>query len=72
MKVVALAFLLAVVVIVDCTHTFMGTNVLRPLIYHHSAEYGSKVFRKRVENLYYSLPPVPANAGRSIQVIYLI
>ncbi|XP_022824535.1 uncharacterized protein LOC111355046 [Spodoptera litura] len=69
MKVVALAFLLAIVVIVDCSHTFMGTNVLRPLIYHHNVEYGSKVFRKRVENLYYSLPAVPANAGRSIQGI---
>lgn len=68
MKLCALAFLLAAVVYVQCDHTFLGTNVLRPLVYHHDVEYSSKVFRKRVENLYFALPAVPSNFGRSIQV----
>ncbi|XP_075979472.1 uncharacterized protein LOC142978786 [Anticarsia gemmatalis] len=69
MKVYALVLLVAAVAIVECGHTFLGTNVNRPMVYHHQAEYGSKVFRKRVENLYYMLPQVPSNFGRSIQGI---
>ncbi|XP_013183706.2 uncharacterized protein LOC106129647 [Amyelois transitella] len=57
------------VVIVECGHTFMGTSVLRPLVYHHSAEYSAKVFRKRIENMYFSLPPQYVQEQRSIKGI---
>ncbi|KAJ8714432.1 hypothetical protein PYW07_002657 [Mythimna separata] len=69
MKLYALAFLLAAVVFVECNHTFLGTNVNRPLVYHHDVQYGSKIFRKRVENMYFALPQVPSNIGRAIQGI---
>ncbi|KAL4710955.1 hypothetical protein ACJJTC_017920 [Scirpophaga incertulas] len=61
---VALAF-----VAVECGHTFMGTNVQRPQVYHNSVRYSSLVFRKRIENLYYVLPTLPSSAGRVIQGI---
>ncbi|CAB3244096.1 unnamed protein product [Arctia plantaginis] len=54
---------------VECHNTFIGTNVQRPLVYHHNVEYSSKVFRKRVENLYFMMPQIPANTGRAIQGI---
>ncbi|CAH0587921.1 unnamed protein product [Chrysodeixis includens] len=66
---VSILLVLAAVVIVECSHTFMGTSVQRPLVYHHNAQYSSKVFRKRIENLYYAMPAVPSNFGRVIQGI---
>nr|BAA34219.1 MBF2 [Samia cynthia] len=69
MKLLLLVSLITFIVIVDCTHTFLGTSVLRPLIYHHDVQYSSKIFKKRVENLYFSLPSVPTNYGRTIQGI---
>uniref|UniRef100_A0A2A4JML9 MBF2 n=1 Tax=Heliothis virescens TaxID=7102 RepID=A0A2A4JML9_HELVI len=70
MKVLSIVLLLAAVVLaVECSHTFLGTNVLRPMVYHHNVQYSSKVFRKRVENMYFALPAVPSNAGRAIQGI---
>ncbi|XP_026727719.1 uncharacterized protein LOC113493886 [Trichoplusia ni] len=65
----AIFLVLAVVVIVECSHTFMGTSVQRAMVYHHDVQYSSKLFRKRVENLYYSMPAVPSNFGRVIQGI---
>ncbi|XP_053619803.1 uncharacterized protein LOC128680585 [Plodia interpunctella] len=68
MKCVILLFLIGVV-IVHCGHTFLGTSVLRPLVYHHNAEYGAKIFQKRVENIYYSLPEKFLRERRSIKGI---
>ncbi|RVE54240.1 hypothetical protein evm_001067 [Chilo suppressalis] len=62
-----IALLLAAVAVVECGHTFVGTNVMRPQVYHSNVYYSSLVFRKRIENLYYVLPTLPANAGRVIQ-----
>ncbi|CAG9790812.1 unnamed protein product [Diatraea saccharalis] len=64
-----IGFLLVVVAVVECGHTFIGTNVQRPQVYHNMVRYDSLVFRKRIENLYYTLPALPANAGRAIQGI---
>jgi hypothetical protein len=64
-----IAFLLALAfAVVECGHTFMGTNVQRPQVYHNSVKYSSYVFKKRIENLYYVLPTLPSSAGRVIQV----
>ncbi|CAH0399564.1 unnamed protein product [Chilo suppressalis] len=63
-----IALLLAAVAVVECGHTFVGTNVMRPQVYHSNVYYSSLVFRKRIENLYYVLPTLPANAGRVIQL----
>ncbi|XP_046966730.1 uncharacterized protein LOC124534762 [Vanessa cardui] len=49
--------LIAAFVIAECTHTFMGTNVFRQLVYHKNARYSSKFLRKRVENITISIPP---------------
>ncbi|XP_004934347.2 uncharacterized protein LOC114240949 [Bombyx mandarina] len=69
MKLQIVVLLLAAAVIVECGHTFVGTSVNRPLVYHHDVQYSSKMFRKRVENLHFSLPHVPSIFGRSIQGI---
>ncbi|KAJ0175259.1 hypothetical protein K1T71_009400 [Dendrolimus kikuchii] len=69
MKVALVVCFFAAFVLVECGHTFLGTNVQRHMIYHHDVQYSSKFLRKRVENLYFSLPAVPSNFGRSIQGI---
>ncbi|XP_073960008.1 uncharacterized protein [Choristoneura fumiferana] len=60
-------FLLSVIVMVECNHLFFGTNVNRPMVYHKNAEYSSKVFRKRVENVYVSVPSLYNGTPRPIQ-----
>ncbi|XP_028169352.1 uncharacterized protein LOC114359258 [Ostrinia furnacalis] len=61
--------LLVLVALVECKHTFMGTNVLRPQLYHAIITHHALVFRKRVENLSYTIPNLAGNAGRTIQGI---
>ncbi|XP_004929726.1 uncharacterized protein LOC101746808 [Bombyx mori] len=69
MKLQIIILVLAAVVIVECGHLFVGTNINRPMVYHHNAKYDAKLFRKRVENLHYVLPQVPSTIGKSIQGI---
>ncbi|XP_023943147.1 uncharacterized protein LOC112049492 [Bicyclus anynana] len=60
------AFVLALVII-ECSHTFLGTNVLRQQVFHKNVKYGSNMFRKRVEYLNFTMPAL--YTGRSIQGI---
>ncbi|CAK1542329.1 unnamed protein product [Leptosia nina] len=57
MKSLLCLFIIAIVVFVECNHTFMGTNVYRPLIFHKNVKYSSNLWRKRVENFTYTVPP---------------
>ncbi|XP_023943157.1 uncharacterized protein LOC112049501 [Bicyclus anynana] len=53
---VFIAVLVAAVVITDCSHTFLGTNVLRQQIFHRNVKYSSYLFQKRVEYLNFTVP----------------
>lgn len=68
MKIYVFLFLLAVVVVVKCGHTFLGTSVQRKLIYHKDAKYPSKLFQKRIENVNYTIPFSSHQYSPSIQV----
>lgn len=70
MKLETLVFLSLAVVLVHCGHTFWGTNIQKQLFYRTTAQYSSKIFQKRVEYLNYTLPQLPQNYGRFIQVRY--
>ncbi|CAH0725054.1 unnamed protein product, partial [Brenthis ino] len=65
---VCLSILIAAIVVVECSHTFVGTSVFRQLVYHKDAKYSANLVRKRVENITYTLPPT-YGYGRSIQGI---
>uniref|UniRef100_A0A2A4JL79 MBF2 n=1 Tax=Heliothis virescens TaxID=7102 RepID=A0A2A4JL79_HELVI len=71
MKVHTAILLLAAVIFVECGHTFMGTSVLRPQVYHKEVRFSSRFFHKRVEYLNYTLPAYGGypGAGGSIQGI---
>ncbi|XP_022129275.2 uncharacterized protein LOC111003188 [Pieris rapae] len=56
MKVLVYLFVIAVFVFVECNHTFMGSNVFRPLLFHRNVRYTSNLWRKRVENFTYTIP----------------
>ncbi|XP_047506038.1 uncharacterized protein LOC125050325 [Pieris napi] len=56
MKVLLYLFVIAVFVFVECKHTFMGSNVFRPLLLHRNVRYSSNLWRKRVENFTYTIP----------------
>lgn len=71
MRFCILFLLVATFFIVECRHTFLGTNVGRPLVHHYQVQYNEYAFRKRVENLYYALPATPMMPGRVIQVFTL-
>ncbi|CAH2243546.1 jg1593 [Pararge aegeria aegeria] len=62
------AALVAAVVIIECSHTFMGTNVLRQQVLHRDVKYSSRMFRKRVELFNFTMP-ASFGYGRSIQGI---
>ncbi|XP_034833671.1 uncharacterized protein [Maniola hyperantus] len=62
-----LAALVAAVVITECKHTFMGTNVHKRNVFHMCVNYGSYTFQKRVEQLKFTMPS--HFYGRSIQGI---
>ncbi|XP_045775410.1 uncharacterized protein LOC123874211 [Maniola jurtina] len=62
-----LAALVAAVVIIECKHTFLGTNVQRQKVFHKNVKYGSYMFQKRVETLKFSMPNT--FYGRAIQGI---
>ena len=66
---VSLSVLVAVVVLVECTHTFYGSNTFGNLVYHKDAKFSANMFRKRVENITYVLPS-NIGYGKSIQVIF--
>ncbi|XP_045500921.1 uncharacterized protein LOC123698360 isoform X4 [Colias croceus] len=56
MRLLFTCLLVAVLVYVECNHTFMGSNVFRPLLFHRTIHYGSHMFSKRVENFSFSTP----------------
>ncbi|XP_059056140.1 uncharacterized protein LOC131850011 [Achroia grisella] len=60
---------LIAVVVVECGHTFLGTNIQRPLVQHHRAKYNSNIFRKRVEYYNFTLPRNYIIVGGSIKGI---
>ncbi|XP_026727769.1 uncharacterized protein LOC113493933 [Trichoplusia ni] len=64
MKVFTIVMLLAAVIFVECGHTFMGTNIMRPVLLHQDVKYPSRMFRKRVEFFNYTMPMF---YGRTIQ-----
>ncbi|KAJ8714431.1 hypothetical protein PYW07_002656 [Mythimna separata] len=68
MKAYSLVLLLVSVFFVNCDHTFMGTSVMRPLLYHGEAKFPSRVFQKRIEFFNYTVPAVPGYT-RTIQGI---
>ncbi|XP_045450059.1 uncharacterized protein LOC123658801 [Melitaea cinxia] len=49
--------LIAAVIIAECSHTFMGTNVLRERVFSRKVQYDSYFLRKRVENITIVIPP---------------
>ncbi|XP_023943297.1 uncharacterized protein LOC112049583 [Bicyclus anynana] len=53
---VFIAVLVAAAVITDCSHTFLGTNVLRQQVFHRNVKYNSYTFQKRVEYLNFTIP----------------
>ncbi|KAF9424492.1 hypothetical protein HW555_000303 [Spodoptera exigua] len=65
----SIAIILAVVVASECGHSFLGTNFLRPLVFHKEVRYPAKVLQKRIENFNFTLPAVPGVYSRSIQGI---
>ncbi|CAH2087166.1 unnamed protein product [Euphydryas editha] len=50
------SIIIAAVIIVECSHTFMGTNVMRELVYTRKVHYDSYFLRKRVENVTITVP----------------
>uniref|UniRef100_S4PFS4 Uncharacterized protein n=1 Tax=Pararge aegeria TaxID=116150 RepID=S4PFS4_9NEOP len=60
-----LPLLVLAVVIVECSHTFMGTSVFRQLVFHQEVRYGGN---RGYETLNYSLPAT-FGYGRTIQGI---
>ncbi|XP_013140585.1 PREDICTED: uncharacterized protein LOC106104932 [Papilio polytes] len=56
MKIFIVSFLIAAVVIVECSHTFMGTSVQKELVYQRTVKYSSKMFQKRVETVNITIP----------------
>ncbi|CAH2243545.1 uncharacterized protein LOC120632644 [Pararge aegeria] len=62
------AALVAAVVVIECSHTFLGTNVLRQKVFHRNIKYDSYMLRKRVEFLNFTMP-TKYGYGRSIQGI---
>ncbi|XP_045775440.1 uncharacterized protein LOC123874247 [Maniola jurtina] len=62
-----LAALVAAVVITECKHTFLGTNVQRQEVFHENKRYFSRFFEKRVEDLRFRMPY--SFYGRAIQGI---
>ncbi|KOB70201.1 Uncharacterized protein OBRU01_15707 [Operophtera brumata] len=48
MKAVFFTFLVATIVVVQCNHLFLGTNVNRPMVHHQRVERSAKVFRKGI------------------------
>ncbi|XP_030021264.2 uncharacterized protein LOC115440900 [Manduca sexta] len=66
MKLYILGLLLAVVVVTECGHTFMGTNVMRRQAHYAKMRFGANTFSKRIEYFNYT---VPHNLNQSIQGI---
>ncbi|XP_030021266.2 uncharacterized protein LOC115440901 [Manduca sexta] len=56
MKLYILGMLLAVVVVTECGHTFMGTNVMRRQAHHATVKFGANMFTKRIEYVNYTMP----------------
>ncbi|XP_026326128.1 uncharacterized protein LOC113234835 [Hyposmocoma kahamanoa] len=67
MKFATLFILSLAVILVNCGHTFMGTNVQKQLLYRTTAKYSANMFTKRIEYMNYTMPNLPAYLGRYIQ-----
>ncbi|XP_047535441.1 uncharacterized protein LOC125069883 [Vanessa atalanta] len=55
------------IVIVACSHTFMGTNVFRQQVHRRDVRFSPNYIRKRVENITFAIPAT--SYWRSIQGI---
>ncbi|CAH2230454.1 uncharacterized protein LOC120632657 [Pararge aegeria] len=55
-------------VVVECSHTFMGTSVFRQLVFYQYVKYRGNTLSKRIEYLNYTLPAT-IGYGRTIQGI---
>ncbi|CAK1581240.1 unnamed protein product [Parnassius mnemosyne] len=66
MKLFIVGLLIAVIVIVECSHTFMGTNVQRELAFHQTVKYSAYMFQKRIEYLNVTIPNNHLQYGRYI------
>ncbi|KAJ2949601.1 hypothetical protein O0L34_g15523 [Tuta absoluta] len=51
-----LSFFVVILAVVNCKHTFMGTNVQRPLLEHKVIKYSANVITKRIEKFHYTVP----------------
>ncbi|XP_034833172.1 uncharacterized protein [Maniola hyperantus] len=56
-------------IVVECSHTFMGTSVHRELVFHRDVKYSGNTFSKRIEYLNYTLPATFGGYARTIQGI---
>ncbi|XP_039758537.1 uncharacterized protein LOC120632656 [Pararge aegeria] len=63
-----LPVLVLAAVVVECSHTFLGTSVLRQLVFHQDVKYSGNTLSKRIEYLNYTLPAT-IGYGRTIQGI---
>ncbi|XP_045776124.1 uncharacterized protein LOC123874667 [Maniola jurtina] len=65
---IVLPMLVLAAIVVECSHTFMGTNVHRLLVFHREVKYSGNTFTKRIEYLNYTIPATFGYA-RTIQGI---
>ncbi|XP_004929727.2 uncharacterized protein LOC101746950 [Bombyx mori] len=56
MRAIILLFLIFFFDFRECSHTFVGTSVMRPLVYKTNATYSALTFRKRIEFMNYTIP----------------
>ncbi|CAK1581228.1 unnamed protein product [Parnassius mnemosyne] len=66
MKLFIVGLLITVIVIVECSHTFMGTSVQRELAFHKAVKYSAYLFQKRIEYLNVTIPNNRLQYGRYI------
>ncbi|CAG5059289.1 unnamed protein product [Parnassius apollo] len=66
MKLLIVSLLIAATVIVECSHTFMGTSVQRKMAFHKTVKYSAYLFQKRIEYLNVSIPHNRLQDGRYI------
>ncbi|XP_022824770.1 uncharacterized protein LOC111355227 [Spodoptera litura] len=69
MHISSVALVLAMIVVSECGHTFLGTSVQRPLVFHKEVRYPARGFQKRIENVNFTLPHVSDIYLRNIQGI---
>ncbi|KAI5651523.1 hypothetical protein NE865_00767 [Phthorimaea operculella] len=63
----SLSFLAVILAVANCKHTFLGTNVQRPLLQHSVVKYSANVITKRIEHFHYTVPQPQQQLGKVIQ-----